>query len=96
MKASDECSDFFSLYIYDNNDINKEKMITIIIILKVIIIIIVPVKTMRNKGCPSQKTLRVLLLFKCEKKEKARKNFMKGSFKRNSKYREIKESILRS
>ena len=51
MKASDECSDFFSLYIYDNNDINKEKMITIIIIIiKVIIIIIVPVITMRNKG----------------------------------------------
>lgn len=96
MKASDECSDFFSLYIYDNNDINKEKMITIIIIIKVIIIIIVPVITMRNKGRASQKTLRVLLLFKCEKKEKARKNFMKGSFKRNSKYREIKESILRS
>lgn len=96
MKASDECSDFFSLYIYDNNDINKEKVITIIIILKVIIIVIVPVKTVRNKGCASQKTLRVLLLFKCEKKEKARKNFMKGSFKRNSKYREIKESILRS
>lgn len=96
MKASDECSDFFSLYIYDNNDINKEKMITIIIIIKVIIIIIVPVITMRNKGCASQKTLRVLLLFKCEKKEQARKNFMKGSFKRNSKYREIKESILRS
>ena len=96
MKASDECSDFFSLYIYDNNDINKEKMITIKIIIKVIIIIIVPVITMRNKGRASQKTLRVLLLFKCEKKEKARKNFMKGSFKRNSKYREIKESILRS
>lgn len=97
MKASDECSDFFSLYIYDNNDINKEKMITIIIIIiKVIIIIIVPVITMRNKGRASQKTLRVLLLFKCEKKEQARKNFMKGSFKRNSKYREIKESILRS
>ena len=71
-------------------------MITIIIIIKVIIIIIVPVITMRNKGHASQKTLRVLLLFKCEKKEKARKNFMKGSFKRNSKYREIKESILRS
>lgn len=98
MKASDECSDFFSLYIYDNNDINKEKMITIIIIIiiKVIIIIIVPVITMRNKGRASQKTLRVLFLFKCEKKEKARKDFMKGSFKRNSKYREIKESILRS
>lgn len=96
MKASDECSDFFSLYIYDNNDINKEKMITIKIIIKVIIIIIVPVITMRNKGRASQKTLRVLLLFKCEKKEQARKNFMKGSFKRNSKYREIKESILRS
>ena len=96
MKASDECSDFFSLYIYDNNDINMEKMITIIIIIKVIIIIIVPVITMRNKGRASQKTLRVLLLFKCDKKEKARKNFMKGSFKRNSKYREIKESILRS
>lgn len=96
MKASDECSDFLSLYIYDNNDINKEKMITIIIIIKVIIIIIVPVITMRNKGRASQKTLRVLLLFKCKKKEKARKNFMKGSFKRNSKYREIKESILRS
>lgn len=96
MKASDECSDFFSLYIYDNNDINKEKMITIIIIIKVIIIIIVPVITMRNKGRASQKTLRVLLLFKCEKKEQAIKNFMKGSFKRNSKYREIKESILRS
>lgn len=96
MKASDECSDFFSLYIYDNNDISMEKMITIIIIIKVIIIIIVPVITMRNKGRASQKTLRVLLLFKCEKKEKARKNFMKGSFKRNSKYREIKESILRS
>ena len=96
MKASDECSDFFSLYIYDNNDINMEKMITIIIIIKVIIIIIVPVITMRNKGRASQKTLRVLLLFKCEKKERARKNFMKGSFKRNSKYREIKESILRS
>ena len=97
MKASDECSDFFSLYIYDNNDINKEKMITIIIIIiKVIIIITVPVITMRNKGRASQKTLRVLLLFKCKKKEKARKNFMKGSFKRNSKYREIKESILRS
>ena len=96
MKASDECSDFFSLYIYDNNDISMEKMITIIIIIKVIIIIIVPVITMRNKGRASQKTLRVLLLFKCEKKEQARKNFMKGSFKRNSKYREIKESILRS
>lgn len=96
MKASDECSDFLSLYIYDNNDNNKEKMITIIIIIKVIIIIIVPVITMRNKGRASQKTLRVLLLFKCEKKEKARKNFMKGSFKRNSKYREIKESVLRS
>lgn len=96
MKASDECSDFLSLYIYDNNDINKEKMITIIIIIKVIIIIIVPVITMRNKGRASQKTLRVLFLFKCEKKEKARKDFMKGSFKRNSKYREIKESILRS
>lgn len=97
MKASDECSDFFSLYIYDNNDINKEKMITIIIIIiKVIIIIIVPVITMRNKGRASQKTLRVLFLFKCEKKEKARKDFMKGSFKINSKYREIKESILRS
>ena len=96
MKASDECSDFFSLYIYDNNDISMEKMITIIIIIKVIIIIIVPVITMRNKGRASQKTLRVLLLFKCKKKEKARKNFMKGSFKRNSKYREIKESILRS
>ena len=92
MKASDECSDFLSLYIYDNNDINKEKMITIIIIIKVIIIIIVPVK---QRTC-SPKTLRVLLLFKCEKKEKARKSFMKGSFKRNSKYREIKESILRS
>lgn len=96
MKASDECSDFLSLYIYDNNDNNKEKMITIIIIIKVIIIIIVPVITMRNKGRASQKTLRVLLLFKCEKKKKARKDFMKGSFKRNSKYREIKESILRS
>ena len=50
MKASDECSDFLSLYIYDNNDINKEKTITIIIIIKVIIIIIVPVISMRNKG----------------------------------------------
>ena len=42
-----------------------------------IIMIIVPVITMRNKGHATQKTLRVLLLYECEKKEKIRKNLIK-------------------
>lgn len=61
--------------------LTRIKMITIIIILKVIIMVIVPMITMRNKRRAQQKTLRVLLLFKGEKKEKTINNFMKGSFK---------------
>lgn len=78
MKASDECSDFFSLYIYDNNDINKEKMITIIIIIiiKVIIIIIVPVKQRscftENVACP--------LVVQVREKGKGKKEFHERIF----------------
>lgn len=76
MKASDECSDFLSLYIYDNNDINKEKTVTIIIIIKVIIIIIVPVKQRscftENVACP--------LVVQVREKGKGKKEFHERIF----------------